>query len=115
MARPAIILIIVALVLCGIKAANDFFDTHFAYGVERTPAYWYHGSIVGVGNVDAQERLPDGRTIVVSYKGRLPSVDQLPLVANSRIGDMWYMQKDGNCWVLTTLTPTSSILGWIDP
>jgi hypothetical protein len=115
--RPTVFLIVAALILFGATAAHDWCDAHFAYGVEKTPPYMYRGSIVGALSLPEplREQLPDGRTIMVTYRGHLPNKSLLQSVSHSRQGDMWYTQDDGNCWVLTTLSATNPSLGWIDP
>lgn len=109
--RLTIILAVVALVLLGIKASNDWFAAHFHYGVQTTPYRPYPVA----RDVIVDQALPDGRVVKARYKGHVPSVRELPPIANSQTGDMWYSEKDGNCWVLTTLTPTSFVIGWVDP
>jgi hypothetical protein len=49
------------------------------------------------------------------YKGKVANFYQLPPVSTSKIGDMWYAQKDGSYWVLEPVSTMSSMVGWIDP
>jgi hypothetical protein len=109
---PAVILALVTLILFDIKASNDWFDAHFAYGVEKTRDRPFPAV---VGDVILDERLPDGRTITVRYKGHAPSKSELPSVEGSELGDMWYTQDDGSCWVLAPLSATNPTKGWVDP
>jgi hypothetical protein len=115
--RPTVILIVVALGVLAVKTYNQWFAANFQYDVVKTAPYMYHGSKVGDGALQEPlpERLPDGRRVMVCYRGHLPSKSQLPSAGNAKIGDMWYNQDDGNYWVLTTLSATNPTLGWIDP
>jgi hypothetical protein len=115
--QPMLFLIVVGLGIWALNAYNAWFSTNFWYGVERTPPYTYHGSIVGAAALQGPlpERLPDGRTIMVTYRGHLPNKSLLPSISTSQPGDMWYTQDDGNCWVLAPHIAGSSELGWIDP
>ena len=108
--RPAIILTVVALGILAIKAYNNWFAEHFWYGVEKTTAY----HVMTVEDTQREE-LPDGRIVDTRYKGKARSVSEFPSIEGDELGDMWYTTKDGNYWVLETLTPTSSVLGWVDP
>jgi hypothetical protein len=109
--RLAIFLIIVALILFGAKAAHDWFDQNFAYGALKPGPYPH---VYFIGTCD-ETTLPDGRRVQTRYKGKLPSFYQLPPVSTSKIGDMWYTEKDDPYWALEPVSTMSSMVGWIDP
>jgi hypothetical protein len=58
--------------------------------------------------------MPDGRILSTRYMGELPSAANLPR-SGAQLGDMWFTQNDGNCWVLAPFGAGSSTVGWIDP
>jgi len=66
-----------------------------------------------IGTVE-NDRMPDGRILSTRYMGELPSAANLPR-SGAQLGDMWFTQNDGHCWVLTPLGAGSSTVGWIDP
>jgi hypothetical protein len=105
--RPAIFLIIVALILFGAKAAHDWFDQNFAYGALKAGPYPH---VYFIGTCD-ETTLPDGRKVQTRYKGKLPSFYQLPPVSTSKIGDMWYTEKDDSYWALEPVSTMSSMVG----
>jgi hypothetical protein len=65
-----------------------------------------------IGTVE-NDRMPDGRVLTTRYMGELSGAGSLP-TRGANLGDMWYTQNDGHCWVLAPL-PGSSTVGWIDP
>jgi hypothetical protein len=66
-----------------------------------------------IGTVE-NDRMPDGRILSTRYMGELPSAANLPR-SGAQLGDMWFTQNDGNCWVLAPFGAGSSTVGWIDP
>jgi len=110
--RPAVIPVgILVLALSAMKAGSDWINKESVAGVFKTHV---HVHVQTIGDVQ-DERLPDGRVVRTLYKGKVPSVSQLPPVTESQMGDMWFTEKDGTFWVVTTLNPTSWVVGWVDP
>jgi hypothetical protein len=69
--------------------------------------------IRGIGTFE-NDLMPDGRILGTTYRGELPSTTRLPTYG-AQLGDMWYTQNDGHCWVLAPISPTSPTIGWVDP
>lgn len=69
--------------------------------------------IRALGSVE-NDRMPDGRILTTRYMGELSGAGSLP-TRGAQLGDMWYTQNDGHCWVLAPLSPNSASIGWIDP
>lgn len=65
-----------------------------------------------IGSVE-NDGMPDGRVLTTRYMGELSGASSLP-TRGANLGDMWFTQNDGHCWVLAPI-PGSSTVGWIDP
>jgi hypothetical protein len=59
-----------------------------------------------------QVTMPDGQQIVVTYRGTVPTFDQLP--RQPGWNDMWKVTESGHAWVWTTPSGFSSP-AWQDP
>jgi hypothetical protein len=57
--------------------------------------------------------MPDGRLVVATYRGGLPSIDML-LSRSAQPGDAYWIDDSRSLWVLTRPVG-SSRLSWIDP
>jgi len=69
--------------------------------------------IRAIGTVE-NDRMPDGRVLTTRYMGELSGASRLPTYG-ANLGDMWYTQNDGHCWVLAPISPNSATIGWVDP
>lgn len=85
------------------QSGYDWFDDYFFYG-ELKPDY--HELVVG--DVSVRE-LSDGRKVRTCFRGKLPSFSARPPLSNSKIGDIWWTEKDGSYWVLEPVSAISSI------
>jgi hypothetical protein len=57
--------------------------------------------------------MPDGRLVVATYRGGVPSMDSL-LSRSAQSGDAYWINDSRSLWILTTPIG-SSRLSWIDP
>jgi hypothetical protein len=58
-------------------------------------------------------QMPDGRLVVATYRGGVPSMDSL-LSRSAQPGDAYWLADSRSLWILTTPIG-SSRLSWIDP
>ena len=58
--------------------------------------------------------MPDGRVLTTRYMGELPNPGYLPRTG-AQLGDEWFTRSDHHCWVLATVNPNTSTVGWVDP
>jgi hypothetical protein len=58
-------------------------------------------------------KMPDGRLVLATYRGGLPSVDML-LNRRAQPGDAYWIDNNQSLWILTTPLGATR-LSWIDP